>query len=366
MIKEGATTLQNATVQDGVGTVTLTTPLDARPPRPDRDLGGRRRQHQRRDRRPPSRSSSPPTASAPAPTVAVTTSPTAPAAGASFTLSATLTPAVGTTMPTGDVRFTATGTDPVRHDGRAGHRIAQRRQGHAPGHRRARRRHLDGEGHLRRLRHRPDRQRHEVGVGRQGRHHDDPGQRRQPGVDGHDPSDSPPRSSAPAAARRSTTGDVTFLDGDQVIGTAPVGADGKARLSRALLAGTHSLKARYEGTGLLASSTSSVLSQVVNGPSGPQLIATDTTVRRSGANLVADVTAPSGTPAGQVRFRLDGTAFAHRHPEQRLGHHPGPDPARRAAHRRRRVPRVGHPRRLDVADAHRVGRPRGDHDRAGA
>ena len=107
-----------------------------------------------------------------------------------------------------------------------------------------------------------------------------------------------------------TTGYVTYLEGDATIGTAPVGTDGKARLSRALLAGAHSLKARYEGTGLLASSTSSVLSQVVNGPSGPQLIATDTTVRRSGANLVADVTAPSGTPTGQVRFRLDGTAFA--------------------------------------------------------
>jgi Ca2+-binding RTX toxin-like protein len=102
------------------------------------------------------------------------------------------------------------------------------------------------------------------------------------------------------------TGTVTFLDGTEVLGTGSVDDAGKARINRALLAGTHQITARYEGNDALAGSTSTALAQQVTGTTAPTKVATTTKVVRSGNDLVATVTPASGTATGQVRFSIDG------------------------------------------------------------
>ncbi|MCU1358213.1 MAG: alkaline phosphatase, partial [Acidimicrobiales bacterium] len=107
------------------------------------------------------------------------------------------------------------------------------------------------------------------------------------------------------------TGRVTFLDNGAELGSAPLGPDGKTTYTRALPLGTHQMTARYDGSDLLATSTSAGLSEVVKSPSGASGIATTTALSRSGNVVTATVTPASGSaPAGQVRFTLDGTSGA--------------------------------------------------------
>jgi Bacterial Ig-like domain (group 3)/RTX calcium-binding nonapeptide repeat (4 copies) len=60
------------------------------------------------------------------------------------------------------------------------------------------------------------------------------------------------------------TGIVTFLDGNRVLGTAPVNAVGQAALTVALGVGNHALTASFAGNGAFAGSTSAVVAETVN------------------------------------------------------------------------------------------------------
>ena len=114
----------------------------------------------------------------------------------------------------------------------------------------------------------------------------------------------------PAAA----TGTVTFLDGGQALGTAPV-AGGQAALTVTLKSGRHRVTAAYGGDAACAASTSSSLLQTVRGAPAaapapaPALQATTTTLTSSanpaGAGQPVTFTAQVGcaTPAtGTVTF----------------------------------------------------------------
>jgi len=69
---------------------------------------------------------------------------------------------------------------------------------------------------------------------------------------------------SPVAAATAPTGVVTFLDGDTVLGSAEVRADGTARLDvDALEAGSHAITASYGGDAVYAPSTSDALIQFV-------------------------------------------------------------------------------------------------------
>jgi hypothetical protein len=107
------------------------------------------------------------------------------------------------------------------------------------------------------------------------------------------------------------TGRVTFLDNGAELASAPLDGTGKATLTRALSLGTHQVTARYDGSDLLATSTSTAIAEVVKTPGGTTGIATTTGLIRFGNVVTATVTpASGGTPAGQLKFTLDGTSGA--------------------------------------------------------
>lgn len=109
-------------------------------------------------------------------------------------------------------------------------------------------------------------------------------------------------------------GDVSFRDGDAVMGSAPLDGAGGASLSvLMMLPGTHAITAVYEGSENSAGSTSSVLSQVVVAP-----LADSTTTLAVGASqitagqsasFVAQVTAGGRVATGSVAFVDGGTAL---------------------------------------------------------
>jgi hypothetical protein len=111
------------------------------------------------------------------------------------------------------------------------------------------------------------------------------------------------------------TGSVNFLDGSTVIGSGTLNGSAQASFSTSsLAAGTHSITAVYSSDTTYATSTSPVLSQVVNAPSKT---ATTTTLTSS-ANpattgesvtftaTVAGTTTDTPVPTGSVSF-LDST-----------------------------------------------------------
>ena len=63
-------------------------------------------------------------------------------------------------------------------------------------------------------------------------------------------------------------GTVVFAEGSVVLGTAALDADGHATITRTLPPGTHTLVAKYAGSGAFGSSVSAPLTQVVNGAPG--------------------------------------------------------------------------------------------------
>ncbi|HMJ74405.1 MAG TPA: Ig-like domain repeat protein, partial [Iamia sp.] len=106
------------------------------------------------------------------------------------------------------------------------------------------------------------------------------------------------------------TGTVVFLDGTVEIGRRPLGPDGTATLSRAFTVGQHSITARFETGDLLAPSTSAVFVQDIVPGGGVPAVPTTTTVQRTGATVVATVAVASGQSAatGKVVFTVDGSA----------------------------------------------------------
>ena len=93
----------------------------------------------------------------------------------------------------------------------------------------------------------------------------------------------------PASGTTVPTGTVTFFDGTTSLGTGTLNASGVATLgTSALGVGSHSITANYGGDSNFASSTSTVLTQVVNGPSVSVTIGT--------------------SPAG-LSFTVDGTTY---------------------------------------------------------
>ena len=111
------------------------------------------------------------------------------------------------------------------------------------------------------------------------------------------------------------TGTVTFSDSFNSLGTATLNSSGQASITTsALLTGNHFVNARYSGSSVYASASSSVLTEVVNAASNTP---TTTTVASSvnpsayGQTVVftATITGTGGnspTPTGNVIF-LDGT-----------------------------------------------------------
>ena len=118
----------------------------------------------------------------------------------------------------------------------------------------------------------------------------------------------------PTSGTTVPTGTVTFLDGATTLGTGALDGTGKATLATsALTQGTHSITASYGGSSSFGASTSSALSQGVNGIS----LAATTTTLGSSANpsavgqsvtftVTVTPTSGTGTPTGTVSF-LDGT-----------------------------------------------------------
>jgi hypothetical protein len=109
-----------------------------------------------------------------------------------------------------------------------------------------------------------------------------------------------------------TTGTITFLDGNTILGTSAVSGGTATFTTAALAAGSHSITAEYSGDGNFKASTSAALTQSV-------LSADTATTLTSSANpsafgqtvtFTATVTtiAPGvGTPIGTVTFTIDGT-----------------------------------------------------------
>ncbi len=114
------------------------------------------------------------------------------------------------------------------------------------------------------------------------------------------------------------TGTVTLLDGTTVLGTAVVDAIGRATFVVSFAAaGDHSITAMYSGDGNFATSSQTVLKQVI---ATPALAATTTALADSAkvvhrgqmVRFTATVRAASGTgtPTGAVRFFVGNTVVA--------------------------------------------------------
>src|SRR5262249_12979320 len=108
------------------------------------------------------------------------------------------------------------------------------------------------------------------------------------------------------------TGLVFFQDGNTFLGTGTLNATGQATLSTSSLAiGTHAIKVLYAGDTNFASSSSAVLTQIVNPAASLTTISAATTPSVFGQSVAftATVTAAvpgMGTPTGTVTF-VDGS-----------------------------------------------------------
>src|SRR5262245_30708356 len=91
------------------------------------------------------------------------------------------------------------------------------------------------------------------------------------------------------------TGNVTFRDGNVILGIIPVGADGTARITGSFgAAGTHTITAFYGGSPNFLSSTSAALPEVVGTPAAPKV-----------AGVVVNGGAAQRSMVTQVRVAFD-------------------------------------------------------------
>ena len=105
------------------------------------------------------------------------------------------------------------------------------------------------------------------------------------------------------------TGSVTFLDGATALGPAvQVASDGSSAFTiSTLTAGTHTITAQYSGDADWGASTSSAVSQVVNGNFSTSIMlnAANTTYGTP-VSATVSVGSPGGTVSGSVTLSLDG------------------------------------------------------------
>ena len=114
-----------------------------------------------------------------------------------------------------------------------------------------------------------------------------------------------------ATADGSLTGIITFKDGSNVLGSAPLSVSGEATLAvSALNVGTHPIVAAFSGSTNYAPSNSTALSEVVQQTKTVTSLssASSTTLMGKLATFTAVVTSGTGTPTGSVTFK-DGTAI---------------------------------------------------------
>ena len=107
------------------------------------------------------------------------------------------------------------------------------------------------------------------------------------------------------------TGTVTFLDGNTVLGTGTLDANGQASLllESGLAPGTNSLTAAYGGDGSFLASTSTATIETLNAPAATTTALTasaTSSVFGQSVTLTASVTSAGGTPTGTVTFFEDG------------------------------------------------------------
>ena len=106
------------------------------------------------------------------------------------------------------------------------------------------------------------------------------------------------------------TGTVTFLDGTTTLGTGTL-SNGIATFStNSLSVGTHSITGQYSGDSSFESSTSSVLTQIVNNSTNPTFILTvsptTVTVNQGNSGTATVTLEPSGGFNQQVTFLCSG------------------------------------------------------------
>src|SRR5262249_10635927 len=106
------------------------------------------------------------------------------------------------------------------------------------------------------------------------------------------------------------TGNVTFLDGGNSLGTQPLGGNPATLTVSTMTPGTHNNTATYNGHSSFTPSTSSPVSQIVNksGTTTALSPSANPSVFGQSVTFTATVTATSpgaGTPAGTVTF-FDG------------------------------------------------------------
>jgi hypothetical protein len=107
------------------------------------------------------------------------------------------------------------------------------------------------------------------------------------------------------------TGFVTFKDGNTVLGTAPLDANGKATLPVSLGVGSHTLTAAFTGSGGFADSNSAAVGVTVSTASTTVALGSSLNPAVPGQAVtftatVAAVAPGAGTPTGTVTFK-DGT-----------------------------------------------------------
>jgi streptogramin lyase len=110
------------------------------------------------------------------------------------------------------------------------------------------------------------------------------------------------------------TGSITFLDGNTMLGTAPVNADGQAKLTVALGVGNHALTASFAGTGGFTNSVSPAVAETVSRAatgialgSSVNPAVTGQTVTFTAAVFVSQP--GGGTPTGSVTFEDGNTVL---------------------------------------------------------
>jgi parallel beta-helix repeat protein len=114
-----------------------------------------------------------------------------------------------------------------------------------------------------------------------------------------------------AAVSGSPTGTVTFSDGADLIGSAPL-ASGQASISTsALAAGDHAVTATYGGDADFASSTSPAITEIIGTASTvTQLTSSpDPSVFGATVTFSATVSGPAGSPTGTVTFSDGATVL---------------------------------------------------------